>query len=209
MAFTSVLDWLQSLPEPAMLAGAGVLALGEAIIGVGFLLPGEAALLIVAATIGSVPEFLVMWAVVTLGALCGNVIGFELGRRVGPSLRDTKLIHKYGGDGWDRASALLQKRGRWAVFTGRLLPLVRSFMPAVAGAAHMSYRAFLPPVAMGAACSTALPLLVGIAAAAGLGNADTMMLVILGGLLLVVVAIIVIRKLRKKKSAVATAGKQG
>ncbi|MFI9846903.1 DedA family protein [Nonomuraea sp. NPDC051941] len=209
MAFFNVLEWLQSLSEPAMLAGAGAIALGEAIIGVGFLLPGEAALLIAAATITSVPEFLLMWAVVTVGALVGNVIGFELGRRVGPPLRNTKLIRRYGGDGWDRASALLRRHGRQAVFTGRLIPLVRSFVPAVAGAAHMPYRTFLPPVAAGAACSTAMPLLVGIAVAAGLKNADNLMLIILGGLLLVVAVVIVIRKLRKdaraKTSAMTTA----
>jgi membrane-associated protein len=201
MALSNVLGWLQSLPEAAMLAGAGVIALGEGIIGVGFLLPGEATLLLLAATVDSVPEFLLMWAVVTAGALVGNVIGFELGRRVGAPLRNTRLIHKYGGDGWDRAAALIRKRGRSAVFVGRLMPLVRSFVPTVAGTAHMTYREFLPPVALGAACSTALPLLVGIGIAAGLKNANNLMLIILGGLLLVVVAVIVIRKLRQRASA--------
>jgi membrane-associated protein len=201
MALSNVLDWLQSLPEPAMIVGVGVIALGEAIIGVGFLLPGEAALLLVAATVDSMPEFLLMWAVVTAGALVGNVIGFELGRRVGAPLRNTRLIHKYGGNGWDRASALIRERGRSAVFVSRLIPLVRSFVPAVAGTAHMTYREFLPPVALGAACSTVLPLLVGIGVAAGLKNANGLMLIILGGLLLVVVAVIVIRKLRQSARA--------
>ncbi|MFC4012937.1 DedA family protein [Nonomuraea purpurea] len=211
MALFNVLDWLQSLPEPALIASTGAIALGESIIGIGFFIPGQAALLIASATVNSVPEFLILWAVVTVGALLGNVIGFELGRRVGPTLRESKLIRKHGAAGWDKADALLQKHGRWALFVGRLIPvgLVQSVVPAVVGATHMNYRTFLPPVAAGAACSTALPLLVGVGVAAGLKNADNLMLVILGGLLLVVVAIIVIRKRRKdaraKKSAMTTA----
>lgn len=198
MALSNVLDWLQSLPEPALLAGTGVLALGEAIIGLGFLIPGEAGLLIASATVGSVPEFFALWAVVTVGALIGNVIGFELGRRVGPALRETRLIRKHGGDGWDRAAALLRKHGRWAVFVGRLIPFVRSFVPAVAGAAHMSYRTFLPPVAAGAACSTALPILFGIGVAAGVKSASGVLLLVIVGL---VVALVVIRRRRKKTRA--------
>ncbi|MEU6716752.1 VTT domain-containing protein [Nonomuraea sp. NPDC046802] len=137
------------------------------------------------------------------------MIGLELGRRVGPTLRESKLVRKHGAAGWDKAAAQLRKHGRWSLFVGRLIPfgLVQSVVPAAAGATHMSYRTFLPPVALGAACSTALPLLAGVGVAAGLKNANDLMLIILGGLLLLVVAVIVIRKLRAntraKKSVVA------
>ena len=201
MALSNVLDWLQSLPEPALLAGTGVLAVGEAIIGLGFLIPGEAGLLIASATVGSVPEFFALWAVVTVGALIGNVIGFELGRRGGPALRETKLIRKHGAEGWDRAAGLLRKHGSWAVFVGRLIPFVRSFVPAVAGAAHMSYRTFLPPVMAGAACATALPILFGIGVAAGVKSANGVILLVIVGLLLALVVLLVIRKRRKKTKA--------
>ncbi|MEV6590781.1 DedA family protein [Streptomyces acidicola] len=194
----NVLEWFESLAGPALYAGAGVIALGEAIVGVGFFLPGEAVLIIGSATVSSVPEFLMLWAVVTVCALAGNVIGFELGRRLGPALRETKLVRRHGAEGWDKAAALLLKHGRWAVFVGRLIPLVRSFVPSVAGAAHMSYRDFLPPVAVGAACSTALPLLVGVGVAAALKNSSNLVLVIVG-LLLAVVAVVVIRKRRLQR----------
>jgi membrane-associated protein len=203
MALSNVLDWLQSLPEPALLAGTGALALGEAIIGLGFLIPGEAGLLIASATVDSVPEFFALWAVVTVGALIGNVIGFEIGRRGGSALRETKLIRKHGADGWDRAAGLLRKHGGWAVFVGRLIPFVRSFVPAVAGAAHMSYRAFLPPVMAGAACATALPILFGIGVAAGVKSASGVVLLVVAGLLLTLVVFLVIRKRRKKAESPA------
>lgn len=157
--FSGVLDWLQSSPQPVVLAGAGLIALGEAVVGVGLLLPGEAAMLIASSTVDSVTEFLLLWTVATVFSIAGNVIGFELGHRLGPSLRETKLIKKRGAEGWDKASELLRKHGARAVFVGRLIPLVRGFVPAVAGAAGMSYRTFLPPVAAGATISTVLPIL--------------------------------------------------
>ncbi|MEU7746123.1 DedA family protein [Nonomuraea sp. NPDC049158] len=201
VALSNVLDWWQSLPEPALIAGAGVIALGESIIGIGFFLPAQAALMIASATVDSLPEFLILWAVVTVGAVAGNVIGFELGRRVGPALRETKLVKKRGAKGWDKATVLLRKHGRWAVFVGRLIPigLVQSVVPAVAGAAHMRYRTFLPPMAAGAACSTAIPLLIGIGVAAGLKDASGIVLIIVGALL-ALVAVFVIRKRRRAKT---------
>ncbi|WP_433516865.1 DedA family protein [Nonomuraea sp. CA-143628] len=198
MALSNVLDWWQSLPEPALIAGAGVIALGESVIGIGFFLPGQAALMIASATVDSVPEFLMLWAVVTAGAVAGNVIGFELGRRVGPALRETRLVKKRGAKGWDKATALLRKHGPWAVFVGRLIPigLVQSMVPAVAGAARMPYRTLLPPMVAGAACSAAMPLLIGIGVAAGLKDASGLVLIIVG-VLLALVAVFVIRKRRR------------
>ncbi|MBP2329367.1 LPXTG-motif cell wall-anchored protein [Kibdelosporangium banguiense] len=202
MSFVSnVLDWLQALPQPALVAGNGLVAFGEAIIGVGFFLPGEAAQLLAAASVNSVPEFLILWAVATVCSVAGNTVGFVIGRRVGPALRETKLIRKHGGEGWDKATSLLRKHGTWAVFIGRLIPLVRSFVPAVAGGAGMSYRMFLPAVAAGAAASTAVTLLVGVAIAAGLKSANDVLLIVILGLLLALVATFVIRKRRKQAKA--------
>jgi membrane-associated protein len=198
MALSNVLDWLQSLPEPAMLAGTGVLVLGESIIGLGFFIPGEAALLIASATVDSVPEFFLLWAVVSVGALAGNVIGFELGRRMGAALRETGLVRKRGAQAWDKAAGMVRAHGMWAVFVGRLIPFVRSFVPAVAGAAHMSYREFLPPIAAGAACSTALPLLFGLGVAAGVKSAGDVGVLVVAGLLAVLMVVLVIRKRRKQ-----------
>ncbi|RMB87032.1 DedA family protein [Streptomyces shenzhenensis] len=190
--FSSVLDWLQSSPQPVVLAGAGLIALGEAIVGIGLVLPGEAAMLIAASTIDSIPKFLLLWAVAALCSITGNVIGFELGRRIGPGLRETKLIRKRGAEGWDKATEMLRSRGTWAIFLGRLIPLVRGFVPAVAGVAGMSYRKFLPPIAAGAVISTVLPLLFALGVVASLGSVGGVAAV--GGLMLLIAAIIVIRR---------------
>ena len=126
MALVSdLLSWLQGLPEPGLVAATGGLVFAECTIGLGFLAPGESGLLIAATTANTVPRFLVLWLVVTLCATAGDALGYGIGRRFGPRLRDTKLIRKYGLEAWDKATGVLERRGAWAVFFARFLPVIR------------------------------------------------------------------------------------
>ncbi|MEV7914086.1 DedA family protein [Streptomyces griseus] len=203
MAFSELLEGLQSMSGPALLAGTGALVIGEAIVGLGFVIPGEAALLLASATVDSIQDFLVLWLVATICSLIGNIIGFEMGRRVGPSLRSTRLIHKYGGERWDKAANLLNRKGKSAVFVGRLIPLIRSFVPAVAGAAGIPYRTFLPAVSAAAALATALPILfaIGVVAGARSLGGETVAAICLIALAIASVTYVVRRQLHKSRSA--------
>uniref|UniRef100_UPI0003783FE7 DedA family protein n=1 Tax=Saccharomonospora saliphila TaxID=369829 RepID=UPI0003783FE7 len=162
---TEVLDWLQSQPQPALVGATGLLVLLECTIGLGFLAPGESGLLIAATTATTAPRFLVLWAVVTVCASVGDSIGYALGRRFGPRLRETRLIQRYGTDAWDRATDILHRRGAWAVFFARFLPVVRTLTPAAAGTSRLPFRKFLPAVFAGAVSWSALHI--GLGAALG------------------------------------------
>ena len=201
MALSNVLDWLQTLPAPALLAGTGVLVLGEGIIGLGFVVPGEAALLIASAAIGSVGDFLILWAVALMFSVAGNVVGFEIGRRGGPALRDTRLIRKRGTERWDRATGLLRKHGPRAVFVGRMTPFVRNVVPAVAGAAGVPSRMFLVSVSAGAAVATAAPILFAVAVAQGVRSTDSAVVAAVCGVLAFLVVALVWRRRRSGAKA--------
>jgi membrane protein DedA with SNARE-associated domain len=162
---TDVLDWLQGLPPAGITAGAGLLVLGECTIGLGFIAPGETGLFILGTTADSVPKFVLMWLVTTLCAVAGDAIGYLLGWKFGPRLRRSKLVAKHGADGWDRATAFLRRRGAWAVFAAIFVPVLRTLVPAAAGASGLPFRKFLPAVILGAAAWCALHI--GIGAAAG------------------------------------------
>jgi membrane-associated protein len=200
---TDVLDWLRTLPDPALVGATGGLVFLECTIGLGFVAPGESGLLIGSAVfVTSLPKGILMWLVVTVAAGIGDSIGYAIGRRFGPSLRETKLIQKYGAEGWDKATGILRRRGAWAVFFARFLPVVRTLTPAAAGTSKLPYRKFLPAVVAGAACWSALHITLGallgeaaerIESAMGLGGA-----IIVGGLALALILTIVIRKVRKK-----------
>ncbi|HEX7305814.1 DedA family protein [Lentzea sp.] len=201
---TDALEGLAGLPQPALLAATGALTLAECTLGVGFLAPGETALLLASTTVTSVPRFLVMWLVVTVCAVAGDSIGYFLGRRFGDRLRDSRMIRKMGQQHWDNAGELLRRRGAWAVFVARFMPVVRTLVPASAGASKLEYRRFLPASIAGAACWSALHIGIGSAAGASAKYVESVfngaMWVVLG-VAAVVGAIVVLRRRKQAKTA--------
>jgi membrane-associated protein len=163
---TDVLTGLAELPQPAVVAVTGALTLAECTLGVGLIAPGETSLLIASTTVTTVPRFLVMWLVVSMCAVAGDSIGYLLGRRYGERLRDSRIVRRLGQQHWDRAGDLLRRRGGFAVFSARFLPVVRTLVPASAGASNLEYRRFLPASIAGAVCWSALHIGIGSAAGA-------------------------------------------
>ncbi|MCG8927615.1 DedA family protein [Lentzea sp. CC55] len=209
---TEVLTWLQSLPHPAVVAVTGLLVLAECSLGLGFLVPGEGALLVAATTATTTPRFVVMWLVVTVAASAGDLIGRTVGRRFGPRLRETKIIRRHGARGWDRAAAILRRHGAWAVFFARFLPVLRTLVPPVAGTSGLSLSRFIPASLAGAACWSALHIAAGSAAGAAARTLETVLS--RGGTVVLVLAAVavaglVIRNARRKGTEPAVVGTAG
>ncbi len=81
-------------------------------------------------------------------AFTGNAVNYAVGRTIGPrafSASDRKgLLHRLlNKDHLDRAHAFFVKYGGAAVVLGRFVPIVRTFVPFVAGAAAMPSGAFV------------------------------------------------------------------
>jgi membrane-associated protein len=201
---TDALEGLADLPQPAVLAVTGALTLAECTLGVGFLAPGESGLLLASTTVTSVPRFLVMWLVVSLCAVAGDSIGYFLGRRFGDRLRDSKVIRKVGQQHWDKAGELLRRRGAWAVFFARFMPVVRTLVPASAGASKLEYRRFLPASIAGAVCWSALHIGIGSAAGASAKYIESVFNGVMWVLLAIAVLIGVVVVLRRRGKAAAT-----
>ncbi len=200
-----VLEWLQGLPQPALVGATGALVFAECTIGLGFIAPGEGGLLIAATTVNSVSRFLILWAVVTVCAGLGDSVGYAIGRRFGPALRETRVIQKHGVGAWDKATGILRRRGAWAVFFARFLPVVRTLTPAAAGTSGLPYRKFLPAVVAGAACWSALHISMGAAlgeAAKHLeGTLNLAGLILIGAVVLIAIIVTIIRKRRRAKAS--------
>jgi membrane-associated protein len=112
------------LPGDSLLFAAGALA------GVGILDPAWTALLLFSA------------------AVLGDAVNYSVGRRIGP-----KIFHATDHAGWfhrllnrehlAKAHAFFERYGGRAVVLGRFVPIVRTFVPFVAGAAQMSRSSFV------------------------------------------------------------------
>ncbi|HXP22477.1 MAG TPA: DedA family protein [Streptosporangiaceae bacterium] len=120
-----------------------VLVFGETAIFLGFLLPGEAAVVFggVLASRGhlSLPALI---GVVVITAVTGPLVGYEIGKRMGDRLFASRALSRVPG-GVHRARAALRDKGGMAVLGGRFVAVVRALMPAAAGAVNMPYRTFM------------------------------------------------------------------
>ena len=118
------------------------LVFGETAIFLGFVLPGEAAVVFggVLASRGhlSLP---VLIGVVVITAVAGPLVGYEIGRRMGDRLFTSQKLNRVAGP-LDRARIMLRDRGGLAVLGGRFVAVVRALMPTAAGAAAMPFRVF-------------------------------------------------------------------
>lgn len=130
---------------------------------VGLLVPGESVVLVAGffAAQGQL-DIGDLIVIVAIGAVLGDSIGYEMGRRIGRS-----GLERYGrrfgltGERIDRAESFFERHGGKAVFLGRFVGFARALVPFLAGSARMPYRKFLPYNAFGAALWSAAVLLVG------------------------------------------------
>ena len=126
-----------------MLAVVATLVFGEAAIFLGFVLPGETAVLLggFLASTGRV-SVVVLGVVVVVAAVAGDSVGYEVGRRFGPRLLRTRVLRGHAGR-VEGARAFLDGRGGSAVLVGRFTAFLRAVTPGLAGLSGMRYRRFL------------------------------------------------------------------
>ncbi|HET8560782.1 MAG TPA: VTT domain-containing protein [Marmoricola sp.] len=85
----------------------------------------------------------------SVAAFLGNVVGYEIGRRVGPPLynRDGRILkRKY----LDQTRDFFDRHGNKALVIGRFVPFVRTYITLVAGITEMGRRRFSVWSAVGA-----------------------------------------------------------
>jgi undecaprenyl-diphosphatase len=129
-----------SIPGPWAVGAVFFLAAAETALFVGFVVPGELAVILggVLASRGRVPLLGVIAASVA-GPILGDSIGYLVGRRYGENVSHRRVKKR-----WARAQRWIKTKGAPAVFLGRFVAFLRSFVLAAAGAAKMPYRRFLP-----------------------------------------------------------------
>jgi len=140
---STVTDWLSRSSGAAVYALVFALVFCEDALFFGFVLPGETAAVLGGVLAGE-HKVSVYWlaALVVLAAVCGDSVGYEIGRRYGTRILDTRALRGHR-DRTERAQELIRRRGPAAVFLGRFIAFFRALMPALAGISRMPYRVFL------------------------------------------------------------------
>lgn len=136
-------DVLRSVPAWVIYVTVFALPFLEASVFLGFVFPGETALVFggVLASQGRISLSVVLLLAV-VGAIAGDAVGYGVGRRYGAGLQASRLGQRIGDQRWQTTEAFLHRRGGTAVFWGRWTALLRAMVPGAAGMAKLPYRTF-------------------------------------------------------------------
>ena len=110
---------------------------------IGFFLPGDT--LLVAAGIicaSGRANIAVLCVGVVIAAIVGDNVGYTIGRRAGRPLlqrRDGRVLNQHN---LRRATAFYDRFGSPTIVIARVVPMVRTFAPLIAGCTEMRYRTF-------------------------------------------------------------------
>ena len=109
-------------------------------------LPGDS-LLFVAGTLCATPEtglnIHLLALLLLVGAVTGDTLNYWIGSKIGPKVfarEDSFLLRKKH---LERAHAFFEKYGGRAIILARFVPIVRTFVPFVAGIGKMTYSHFI------------------------------------------------------------------
>jgi membrane-associated protein len=146
----SLLDFFHQIRDVrAIIAWGGYVGLTAIIFAetgllIGFFLPGDSLLVtagLLAATTG-VFNIWLLGVLLTVASILGNTAGYAIGRAAGPRLfsrEDSLLFNKKH---LIRAHEFYERHGGKTVIIARFMPIVRTFVPVVAGMAQMGYRGY-------------------------------------------------------------------
>lgn len=147
-----ILDFFHRLGDPRALVAWGgyvgltIIIFAETGLLVGFFLPGDS-LLVTAGLLASQPErfslnVYVLGVLLSIASIIGNSVGYYIGMVTGPRLfrRENSLL--FNRKHLERAHSFYERHGGKTIVLARFMPIVRTFVPVVAGMGQMQYRRY-------------------------------------------------------------------
>lgn len=138
--FPDLQEWIPLLGYPGLFA----VIFAESGLPIGFFLPGSSLLF----TTGFLASqgFFDIWTLVTLltiAAVLGDNVGYWLGARVGIKFFSRPNSRFFKREHLDRTRNFYARYGALTIFLARMVPMVRTFAPILAGIAGMNYFVFM------------------------------------------------------------------
>ncbi|MGO2003908.1 MULTISPECIES: VTT domain-containing protein [Micrococcaceae] len=113
---------------------------------VGFFLPGDSMLFTAGLLVATGAIDVNLWVFagcVFLAAFAGDQTGYLIGHKAGPAVFNKPDSRFFRKEYVDKAHEFFERFGGRAVILARFVPIVRTFVPVIAGVAKMHYRTFI------------------------------------------------------------------
>ncbi len=111
---------------------------------VGFFLPGDTVLFAAGvACAGGRGSIYVLCAGIVVAAVLGDALGYTIGRRAGRPLLERRNGRVLNQHNLHRATAFYDRYGSATIVIARVVPMLRTFAPLIAGCTQMPYRRFV------------------------------------------------------------------
>ena len=135
------------------LVGVILIIFAETGLLIGFFLPGDSLLFITGLFVAqglyiNLPIWLVC-LLLTAAAIIGNMVGYWIGYKAGPKLFNKDDSRFFKKEYVDKTHEFFEKYGNKAIVLARFVPIVRTFITAIAGVGRMDYRKFVIYSAVG------------------------------------------------------------
>jgi membrane-associated protein len=152
LALFNIESWL----DKGGLALAALIIFAETGLLIGFFLPGDA-LLFIAGFLTSKPKGLphlpsiaLVVPVLMVAAFVGNQVGYIIGGKFGPAVFDRPDSRLFSQKNVAKTQDFFERYGTKALVMARFVPIVRTFVPVLAGVGKMKQRTFMIANAIGA-----------------------------------------------------------
>ena len=143
-----LLDFANKWVEKGGLVVLGIIIFAESGLLIGFFLPGDSLLFFagfLSSDAGGNTLPALPWVALTasLAAILGDQVGYMIGHRFGPGVFDKPKSRFFNPEYVVKAEAFFDRYGPKTIVLARFVPIVRTFVPTVAGAGKMHYRTFV------------------------------------------------------------------
>jgi membrane-associated protein len=131
------------------LAGLLLIIFAECGLLIGFFLPGDTLLFSAGLVLAindpkiNLPPLPVLLITLPIAAVLGNVVGYWIGRKVGPTVFDRPRSRLFKPEYVTRSQAFFDRYGAATIILARFVPIVRTVATVMAGVSKMRYSVYV------------------------------------------------------------------
>ena len=106
-------------------------------------LPGDSLIFVAGALSVGSPKVAIFFITFLLAAVIGDTVNYHIGKKIGNKILEREDIKYIKKDYIIKAHKFYEKHGSMTIVIGRFIPIIRTFVPFVAGMGEMHYLKFI------------------------------------------------------------------